>query len=68
MSVEELTYDEALAMLADKAAQGPPKKKAARKAVPKKPAPKKAAKKRSTTKKTTKKAGKAVEDEAEAPF
>jgi DNA topoisomerase-1 len=57
MSIEELTFDEALAMLAEKAAQGPakraPRKKAAaKKAVaPKKTAtPKKAAKKKSAPK------------------
>jgi DNA topoisomerase-1 len=45
MSVEELTFDEAVAMLAEKAAQGPPKKRAARKS-----ASPKAAKKKSATK------------------
>jgi DNA topoisomerase-1 len=47
MTVEEITFDEALAMLADKAAQGPPKKKAAKRktAAPKKAAKKGAAKK-----------------------
>ena len=59
--VEEITYDEALSLLAEKAALGPaPKKKKAakkksttkKKAAPKKAAPKKAAtKKKSTTKK-----------------
>ena len=46
MLPEEITFDEALGMLADKAAQGPPKKK-------KKTAKKKAAKKKSTAKKAT---------------
>jgi len=53
MSVEEITFDEALAMLADKAAQGPPKKKAARKTTAKKAAPKKAAAKKPAAKKRT---------------
>jgi len=44
MSVEELTFDEAVGMLAEKAAQGPPKKKARKAAAPK------AAKKKSATK------------------
>ncbi len=56
MIVEEITFDEAVGLLADKAAQGPaPKKKkkaAKKKSVKKKPAAKKkAAKKKSTTKK-----------------
>jgi DNA topoisomerase I len=68
MSVEELTYDEALAMLADKAAQGPPKKKATRKAAPKKAEPKKAATKRATAKKSAKKSTKSVKGESDAPF
>jgi len=56
MVVEEITYDEALQLLAEKAAQGPaPKKKkkaAKKKAAKKKAAPKKkAAKKKSATKK-----------------
>lgn len=60
MVVEEITYDEALQLLEEKAAQGPPKKKKAakKKAAKKKsttkkkaPAKKKAAKKKSTTKK-----------------
>ena len=68
MSVEELTYDEALALLADKAAQGPPKKKASRKAAPKKAAPKKAATKRATAKKSAKKSTKSVKGESDAPF
>jgi DNA topoisomerase-1 len=62
MVVEEITYDEALGLLADKAAQGPApkKKKAAKKkavkkkpAAKKKPAKKKAAKKKPATKKST---------------
>ncbi|HMP07929.1 MAG TPA: topoisomerase C-terminal repeat-containing protein, partial [Lacipirellulaceae bacterium] len=58
MTPEELTFDEALALLADKAAQGPPAKKASRKkaapkkAAAKKAAPKKAARKKSATKKS----------------
>jgi DNA topoisomerase I len=53
-SVEELTFDEALAMLAEKAALGPSKKKAPRKkAAPKVAAPKKAATKKSAKKKST---------------
>ncbi|MBA3480474.1 MAG: DNA topoisomerase I, partial [Pirellulales bacterium] len=52
MSVEEISFDEALAMLADKAAQGPPKKKATRKAATKKAAPKKAATKKGVKKKS----------------
>jgi len=54
MIVEEITFDEAVGMLADKAAQGPaPKKKKAakKKSVKKKPAAKKAAKKKPTAKK-----------------
>jgi DNA topoisomerase-1 len=51
MSVEELTFDEAVAMLADKAAQGPAPKKASRK---KAAAPKKAATKKAATKKSAK--------------
>ena len=46
MLPEEITFDEAVSMLAEKAAQGPPKKK-------KKAAKKKSAKKKSTTKKST---------------
>jgi DNA topoisomerase-1 len=52
MSVEELTFDEAVSMLADKAAQGPPPKKAARKAAPKKAAAAKTATKKSAKKKS----------------
>jgi DNA topoisomerase-1 len=74
MTVEELTFDEALSMLAEKAAMGPPKKKAAKKkaatkkaapkkGVTKKPAAKKAAKK--TTKTTKKAAKKAAVDESD---
>ena len=50
MTPEEITFDEALALLAEKAAQGPApkKKKAAKKKAPKK----KAAKKKSTAKKS----------------
>jgi DNA topoisomerase-1 len=48
MSVEELTFDEAVAMLAEKAAQGPPKKRAARK-----PASPRVAKKKSATKRNS---------------
>jgi DNA topoisomerase-1 len=52
MTIEELTFDEALGMLAEKAALGPTKKKAAprKKAATKKAAPKKAAKKKAATK------------------
>ena len=49
MTPEELTFDEAVQMLAEKAAQGGGKKKAAKK----KTAKKKAAKKKTTTKKKT---------------
>jgi DNA topoisomerase-1 len=58
MTPEEITFDEALGLLADKAAQGPPPKKAARK----KAAPKKAAEKKSPAKKTP--AKKAAEKKA----
>ena len=54
MVVEEITFDEAVGMLAEKAAQGPApkKKKAAKKAAKKKAAPKKkAAKKKASAKK-----------------
>mgnify|MGYP001324582916 FL=1 len=52
MTPEEITFDEALAMLADKAAQGPaPKKAATKKATTKKASPKKAAPKKATPKK-----------------
>ncbi|MBX3432632.1 MAG: type I DNA topoisomerase [Pirellulales bacterium] len=60
MSVEEMTFDEAIAMLAEKAAQGggkkkaaPKKKAAAKKATPKKAAAKKATAKKSAAKKST---------------
>jgi DNA topoisomerase-1 len=49
-AVEEVTFDEVLAMLADKAAQGPLKKKAAKKAAPKKSAAKKRPAKKSAKK------------------
>jgi DNA topoisomerase-1 len=52
MVPEEITFDEALGMLADKAALGPAPKKAKKKAATKKAAPKKAAAKKATTKKT----------------
>jgi DNA topoisomerase-1 len=57
MSAEELTFDEALSMLAEKAAQGPPKKKKTpkKKAAKKKAAPKKSAGKKKTPKKGAKK-------------
>jgi DNA topoisomerase I len=57
MMPEEITFDEALGLLADKAAQGPPPKKAARKkaAAKKAPAKKAPAKKTATKKSTTKK-------------
>ncbi|MCC6492211.1 MAG: type I DNA topoisomerase [Pirellulales bacterium] len=55
MSVEELSFDEAVAMLAEKAAQGPPKKKASRKVAAKKAATKrKATPKKGATKKARK--------------
>jgi DNA topoisomerase-1 len=67
MSVEEISFDEALAMLADKAAQGPPKKKSTRKAATKKAAPKKAAAKKGVKKKSPAKkkvkAAEAIDDE-----
>lgn len=53
MTIEELTFDEALGMLAEKAALGPPKKKKAaprKKAATKKATPKKAAKKKAAAK------------------
>jgi DNA topoisomerase-1 len=52
MTIEELTFDEALGMLAEKAALGPTKRKSAprKKAATKKAAPKKAAKKKAATK------------------
>jgi DNA topoisomerase-1 len=54
MVVEEITYDEALQLLAEKAAQGPaPKKKAAKKKAAKKKAPKKAAPKKKAAKKAS---------------
>ena len=53
MTPEEITFDEALGLLADKAAQGPPPKKASKKkAAPKKSTPKKAAAKKAPAKKT----------------
>jgi DNA topoisomerase I len=57
---EEVTFDEALGLLADKAALGPPPKKAARKkaAVKKAPAKKATAKKTATKKAAPKKAAK----------
>ncbi|MBA4105776.1 MAG: type I DNA topoisomerase [Pirellula sp.] len=56
MTVEELTFDEALSMLAEKAAMGPPKKKAAKKkAATKKAAPKKGVTKKPAAKKAVKK-------------
>jgi DNA topoisomerase-1 len=65
MTPEEITFDEALGMLADKAALGPPPKKAskkkaapkaaAKKSATKKSAPKKAATKKATPKKAAKK-------------
>jgi DNA topoisomerase-1 len=56
MTVEELTFDEALSMLAEKAAMGPPKKKAAKKkAATKRAAPKKGVTKKPAAKKATKK-------------
>ncbi|MCC9608824.1 type I DNA topoisomerase [Blastopirellula sp. JC732] len=57
VTVEEVTLDQALALLADRAAKAPPKKKkATKKASAKKATPKKTATKKATTKKTTKKA------------
>jgi DNA topoisomerase I len=53
MVPEEITFDEALGMLAEKAAMGPPPKKAKKKAATKKAAPKKAAAKETATKKAT---------------
>jgi DNA topoisomerase-1 len=67
MTIEEVTFDEALAMLADKLAQGPPPKKAARKsAAPKKAAAKKSAKKKPAAKKPA--ARKKPRDDSPAPF
>jgi DNA topoisomerase-1 len=54
MTPEEITFDEALGLLADKAAQGPPPKKASKKkAAPKKAAAKKAPAKKAAAKKAT---------------
>jgi DNA topoisomerase-1 len=61
MSVEEITFDEALSMLADKAAQGPSTKRAPRKTAAKKAPSKKVVAKRSAAKKPTKKSAKSVE-------
>ncbi len=55
MTIEELTFDEALAMLAEKAALGPVKKKAPRKAATKKAAAKKSSTSKVATKKSAKK-------------
>lgn len=51
MSVEEVTFDEAVSMLAEKAAQGPPKKRTSKKAATKKSTAKKAAPKKAAVKK-----------------
>jgi DNA topoisomerase-1 len=51
MSVEELTFDEAVAILAEKAAQGPPKKRPARKSASPKGTRKKASDQKSPKKK-----------------
>src|SRR4029079_19182281 len=56
MTPEEMTFDEALSLLADKAAQGPPKKRAGRKTAVKKAA-KGVAKKPAAKKRTAKKSG-----------
>ena len=61
MTPEEMSFDEALGLLAEKAAQGPVKKKASRRAAPKKAASKKAAKKKPASKKASKKAAKKSE-------
>jgi len=62
MSVEEITFDEAVTMLADKAAQGPPKKRAPKRTASKKAAPKKGvAKKPAAKKRTAKKAAEAMD-------
>jgi DNA topoisomerase-1 len=53
MTVEEITFDEAVTMLADKAAQGPPKKKAGRRTATKKASPKKGVAKKPAAKKKT---------------
>jgi DNA topoisomerase-1 len=56
MKPEEITFDEALSLLAEKAAKGPVKRKQAKKkSVKKKPAKKKAAKKKPAKKKAAKK-------------
>jgi len=71
MIVEEITFDEAVSMLADKAAQGPsPKKKKAakKKSAKKKATPKKkAAKKKSTTKKKAAKKKSTTKKKASEP-
>lgn len=54
-SIEELTAESVLKLLAERAALGPSKKSARKKAAPKKAAPKKAAKKTSAPKKAAKK-------------
>ena len=71
MTVEELKFDEAVSMLAEKAAMGPPKKKAAKKksatkkAAPKKGVTKKPAAKKAAKKATKKAAKKATVDESD---
>ncbi len=57
-AVEELTFQEALDLLAARAALGPPKKKAKKKAAKSEAAPKKSATKRKTTKKAAVKSSK----------
>jgi DNA topoisomerase-1 len=61
MSVEEITYDEALSMLADKAAQGPSTKRASRKMAAKKAPAKKRATTRTSAKKSAKRSAKRAE-------
>ncbi len=60
MSVEEITFDEAISMLAEKAALGPAKKKPAKKS-----APKKGTKKKPPSKKAPKKKKKPRQDDHE---
>ncbi len=70
MTVEEMTYDEALSMLAEKAAASPPKKKKAakKKSAKKKSTAKKSTKKKSATKKTAKKSETPAPVDEEPPF
>jgi DNA topoisomerase-1 len=69
MTIEELTFDEALGLLAEKAALGPTKKKAPKKAATKKASPKKAAAKKGVApKKAAKKKTASQAKAVEPPF